>query len=379
MIKKIGIFIRAVFSHTLFLVNIAFALWLLLCWYASRTNPSDIEYIGIISLSTAIPLLANFIFVFLWLFTRKQWRSLLPVIVLAFCHQMILPIFGLNYGQNNNMTPQLNGLKIMSWNVHGLGIFDKPRDKKRPEKIFSLVEQQQPDVFCMIEFYTNTDGSNKEASDYFRKAGYKEYRFMYDNDYGSKIYIGNAVFSKYPLSNFEEIQIDEYIKMMRCDLSLPNEKKIRLFVVHLQSFLLADKEKALIEKIKTNSTQIEQNKEYSKTFLQKMHNAYVKRAPQAILARAEMDKSPYPSILCADLNDVPCSYTYNTIKGNMKDAFAVKGRGLGRTYNLISPTLRIDYIFYSDTAFRLLGYQKLNTPKLSDHNPIIANFMLKGN
>ena len=275
------------------------------------------------------------------------------------------------------MIPQLNGLKIMSWNVHGLGLFDKPLDKKRPEKMFNLVEQQQPDVFCMIEFYTNTDGSNKEASDYFKKAGYKEYRFMYDNDYGAKIFIGNAVFSKYPLSNFEEIPIDQYIKMMRCDVSLPNDKKVRLFVVHLQSFLLADKEKALIEEIKNNTNKLEQNKQYAENFLEKMNNAYVKRAPQAILARAEMDKSPYPAILCADLNDVPASYTYTTIRGNMKDAFAEKGKALGRTYNLISPTLRIDYIFYTDTALQLLGYKKINTPTLSDHNPVIANFIMR--
>ncbi len=275
------------------------------------------------------------------------------------------------------MQPSIDGLKIMSWNVHGLGLFDKPLDKKRPEKIFSLVEKEQPDVFCMIEFYTNTDGSNKEAKKYFEKAGYKEYRFMYDNDFGAKIFIGNAVFSKYPLSNFEEIPIDEYIKLMRCDVTLPNDKKVRLFVVHLQSFLIADKEKALIEEIKNNTEKLEENKKYSKSFIVKMNNAYVKRAPQAILTRAELDKSPYPTILCADLNDVPTSYTYTTIKGGMKDAFSEKGKGLGRSYNLISPTLRIDYIFYEDSAFLLQGYKSISTPHLSDHNPVIANFKLK--
>lgn len=275
------------------------------------------------------------------------------------------------------MVSKLDGLKIMSWNVHGLGLFDKPVDKGMPEKIFNIVEKQQPDVFCMIEFYTHTDGSNKKASQYFEKAGYKEYRFMYDNDLGSKIYIGNAVFSKYPLSNFEEISIDQYIKMMRCDVTLPNEKKVRLFVVHLQSFLLADKDKAFIEEVKTNRDKLDDKPGYSRTFLEKMHNAYLKRAPQAILARAEMDKSPYPAVLCADLNDVPCSYTYTTIKGNLKDAFAQKGKGLGRTYNLISPTLRIDYIFYNDTALKLLGYESISTPSYSDHNPVIANFSIR--
>jgi endonuclease/exonuclease/phosphatase family metal-dependent hydrolase len=353
------------------------AFWLLLCWYASNTNPADVKYIGIVSLSSAFPLLANFIFSIIWLFSRKKWRSLLSISALAFSYKLILPIWGLHFFSANQMEPTLNGLKVMSWNVHGLGIFDKPVDKTTPAKMFALVEQEQPDLFCMIEFYTNTDGSNKEASKYFKNAGYREYRFMYDNDYGSKIFIGNAVFSKYPLSNFKEIVIDQYIKMMRCDVSLPNEKKVRLFVVHLQSFLLADKEKALIEEIKSSTEKLEQNKKYSKTFIEKMHNAYVKRAPQAILARAEIDKSPYPAILCADLNDVPCSYTYTTIKGDMKDAFELKGKGLGRTYNLISPTLRIDYIFYDDSGMDLRGYKSIKTAKYSDHNPVIANFSFK--
>ena len=375
--KKLATFLRALFSHTLFLLNIATALWLLLCWYASNANPADLKYIGIVSLGTAFPLLANFIFAILWLFTSKKLRSILPVAVLALCHNMILPVWGLHFFGQQNMVSKLDGLKIMSWNVHGLGLFEKPVDKDMPEKIFNLVEEQQPDVFCMIEYYTNSDGSNKKASEYFENAGYKEYRFMYDNNFGRKIYIGNAVFSKYPLSNFEEIQIDQYIKMMRCDVTLPDEKKIRLFVVHLQSFLLRDKEKAMIEEIKSGPEKLEENKKNSKKFIDKMHNAYLKRAPQAILARAEIDKSPYPAILCGDFNDVPCSYTYTTMKGNLTDAFVVKGKGLGRTYNLISPTLRIDYIFYNDTVLNLLGYETISTPKLSDHNPVIANFSIQ--
>lgn len=271
------------------------------------------------------------------------------------------------------MAAEVDGLKILSWNVHGLGLFDKPVDKMKPEQIFELIEEQEPDILCMIEYYTNADGSNTKASTFFKEAGYKEYRFSYDNDFGSKIFIGNAVFSKYPLSNFEEIQIDEYIKMMRCDVSMPDSSTIRLFVMHLQSFLLGDQEKAFIEDVKHNTEKLEQKPGYSKTFLEKFQRAYAKRASQAEMARKQIAESPYPVVICADFNDVPGSYTYTTVKGNLKDAFAEKGRGIGRTYNFLSPTLRIDYIFYDCNALDLLGYQSIKTD-LSDHNPIIANF-----
>ncbi len=271
------------------------------------------------------------------------------------------------------MTSEIDGLKILSWNVHGLGLFDKPVDKTKPEQIFELIEQQEPDILCMIEYYTNSDGSNTKASKFFKNAGYKEYRFSYDNDFGAKIFIGNAVFSKYPLSNFEEIQIDEYIKMMRCDVTMPDNSTLRLFVMHLQSFLLGDEEKAFIEDVKHNTEKLEQKPGYSKTFLAKFQRAYAKRASQAEMARKEIAESPYPVVICADFNDVPKSYTYTTVKGDLNDAFAEKGKGLGRTYNFLSPTLRIDYIFYNCKALELLGYQSIKTD-LSDHNPIIANF-----
>jgi endonuclease/exonuclease/phosphatase family metal-dependent hydrolase len=296
---------------------------------------------------------------------------------LVISNSLILPVLGIHFFSKNNMTPQIEGLKIMTWNVHGLGLFDKPFDKNKAQRIFNFVEQQQPDIICLIEFYTNVDGSNDVASKYFKQAGYKAYRFMYDNDYGSKIYIGNAIFSKYPLSNFEEIPIDEYIKLMRCDVTLPNEKKVRLFATHLQSFLLGDQEKALIEEVKSDRKKLEHQKSKSISMLEKMHRAYQKRAPQAILSRAEIDSSPYPTILCADLNDVPGSYTYFTIKGSMIDVFTKKGTGLGRTYNFIAPNLRIDYIFYDPKGLELIGMQTQKTTELSDHNPVVANFILK--
>lgn len=366
---------RTLISHALFLVNLAVVAWLLLCRYSASTHPADLKYLGILSISTVFALAVNALFCIVWLFTSKKWRSLISLISLIICFPIAQSIVGLHFFEKNNMMPQLGGLKVLTWNVHGLGLYDRPVDKKKPEKMFAFIEEQQPDVLCMLEFYTNNDGSNAKAKKYFEKAGYKEYRFMYDNDLGAKVFIGNAVFSKYPLSNFKETAIDEYIKLLQCDVSLPKGQTVRLFVVHLQSFLLADKEKVMLEEAQKSAEQLEKQKAHTKNVLEKMDRAYRKRAPQAILARAELDKSPFPVVLCADLNDVPGSYTYQTIRGNLKDAFAEKGKGLGRTYNMISPTLRIDYIFYNDSALKLIGYQSIPTPEFSDHNPVIANFV----
>ncbi len=61
------------------------------------------------------------------------------------------------------------------------------------------------------------------------------------------------------------------------------------------------------------------------------------------------------------------------MRGELKDAFLEKGRGLGRTYNQIIPTLRIDHMFYDPTVLKPIGFNCEFT-SLSDHNPVIVNF-----
>jgi endonuclease/exonuclease/phosphatase (EEP) superfamily protein YafD len=91
--------------------------------------------------------------------------------------------------------------------------------------------------------------------------------------------------------------------------------------------------------------------------------------------REQLDKCPYPGIICGDFNDVPNSYTYYNIRGDWQDAFLKKGFGIGRTYVNISPTLRIDYILASPDLDILQCTRFINS--YSDHHPVIADFKLR--
>ena len=113
----------------------------------------------------------------------------------------------------------------------------------------------------------------------------------------------------------------------------------------------------------------------SKNIIRKMKHAFTQRGAQADLAKAEIEKSPYRSVLCGDFNDVPNSYTYFTLKGIRKDAFLQKSLGIGRTYLSLAPTLRIDYILPGN-EFDVLQFDMIDE-NLSDHLLLVSDLKLK--
>ena len=78
-------------------------------------------------------------------------------------------------------------------------------------------------------------------------------------------------------------------------------------------------------------------------------------------------KFPY-LIIMGDFNDTPISYAHRTIQGDLVDAFAESGRGMGVTYNQNFFWFRIDNILHSPnmTAFNC----SVDKVSYSDHYPL---------
>ncbi len=93
------------------------------------------------------------------------------------------------------------------------------------------------------------------------------------------------------------------------------------------------------------------------------------RASQAEAIRKLVEDSPHPVVLGGDFNDVPSSYTYNRIHSpRLRDAWVVRGSGLGPTFTGPLPGLRIDY-FLVDTSLQVNSIKRM--PNLwSDHRPL---------
>jgi len=106
----------------------------------------------------------------------------------------------------------------------------------------------------------------------------------------------------------------------------------------------------------------------------KLKRGIVIRSIQADIIEEVRNNSPYPVLFTGDLNDVPNSYTYFKVRGELRDAFLEKGYGLGRTFRGLSPTLRIDYIF-SDSRFSVAQFKR-EKKNYSDHYMLVADLQL---
>ncbi|MFT4062070.1 MAG: endonuclease/exonuclease/phosphatase family protein, partial [Edaphocola sp.] len=263
-----------------------------------------------------------------------------------------------------------------------LSLVHSPRSK-----ILKLIKDENPDILCLEEYYWDTQDNAEPYTGILQQSGYPFVAFATEYEMakgnitshalpGEKINVGQAIFSKYPLKNTIDYDLyADHYKMLKTDVVIDSNNVFSLNVVHLTSVGFGRKEMGYISDIKKTGVDAENNSR-SKSLLKKLVNAAANRsllANKIDSLRREMD---YPQVICGDFNDMPGSYVYAKVKGPLKDAFVKKGTGLGRTYRLISPTLRIDYILYDDNALKIEGYRKPDVD-LSDHYPVMANFSIK--
>ena len=112
-----------------------------------------------------------------------------------------------------------------------------------------------------------------------------------------------------------------------------------------------------------------------KDLILKMKNNYLKRAEQADSIHAEIERSPYPVLVCGDFNDTPISYAHRTIQGPLKDAYAASGCGVGVTYNENFFWFRIDNILHSANMKPINC--TVDKVRYSDHYPLWCYLQLK--
>ena len=178
-----------------------------------------------------------------------------------------------------------------------------------------------------------------------------------------------VIFSRYPIVNQKTIEFDESNQSaMWADIDV-NGQIIRFVNVHLETTGFNRVLHKAAKQSQMPGTNIENNR-----LLQAIYGKYtmgmVVRAEQAQTIKAQLDaekNDDYPVVICGDFNDVPYSYTYNTMLGDLVDGFKECGSGWMYTYRG-NKKVRIDYIFH-DEALKGLTYYRQDL-SYSDHYPV---------
>lgn len=365
--------LRIVVRKTLLVLNIIVAVLYLLSCLAPYIKPTNSWLIAMLGLAFPFLLALMIGFIFLWLIFKpgRVWYS---VIILLFGYKSISVLWAFNPASGFESKKAANQVRIASWNVARFLEWKRNNNEKSRTRLKMLeqIKKQNADILCLEEFFHSPDSAFYNNISEIREMGYPYYYFSYDPD-GEFQYIGSAIFSKYPMLDTGMVR---YFRpsmpeaLVHADIKVNNDT-IRVYATHLQSVQFRQLEYEAIDEIKSADDSLLAN---SKTVLAKVRKAMNLRSSQADVARKILDDSPYPVVFCADLNDIPNSYTYFTIRGDMQDAFLKKGFGIGRTFSSLSPTLRIDYIF-ADKRFSIRQFTRV-AKHLSDHFMIMADVEL---
>jgi endonuclease/exonuclease/phosphatase family metal-dependent hydrolase len=372
MARKLLTFTR----RFLVISNGVLAFVFLLACLVPYLNPKDWWFISFLGLAFPFLLILVILSGIAWLVVLKPKFALISMIALLAGIKSISVFFALHSSSTFNFKKDPKHLRVVSWNVARFVELRKNANagSGTRKKMFDLIRQQDADILCLQEFHTSTDSSFYDNIRSIKEElNYPYYYFSFDND-GDKHYYSSVIFSRIPIIDSGKIRYPRPTLpdvLMHIDIPFAKDT-VRIFTTHLQSLQFRAKDYQRLNSIKNAKDSLLEN---SKSILSKIRKGFSYRSIQADLAHEIIKDSPHPVLFCGDLNDVPNSYTYFTLRSNMQDAFLKKGFGIGRTFAALAPTLRIDYIF-ADKHFSVKQFNRI-VKNLSDHYMIVADVMLK--
>lgn len=307
----------------------------------------------------ALPLLiiANAVMLLYWLIRRRWFFALIPVVTIACCIPYIGTIF--QFGSVDKDAEKQKGLKIASYNV---AMFGRETTGFKALDILAEMRRQKVDVLCVQE-YNETSGDKKNSE------AYKEY-FPYMEVGRSDM----VIFSRYPIREHKTMLFDETNNSAQwADIDV-NGKQLRIFNVHLQTTGINRTLRQAAKFQAREGIEVSSGRLLDVIFGNYMMGMMF-RVGQAVTVANEKRMSDKPCILCGDFNDIPYSFVYNTMLGDMVDGFKECGSG-GFMYTMRDKKkpVRIDYIFH-DKSLKGLTYYRGELSN-SDHYPVFMKIAL---
>jgi endonuclease/exonuclease/phosphatase family metal-dependent hydrolase len=367
---------RLVYKFALYF-NILLAVFLVLSHLSVLISPEKIWHFAFLGLAYPYLLAANVFMILFWLLFRKK-ELLISLIAIITGWNILTSIVQLNFKflkekeikekYTRNYRSENKTIKILAYNVRAFNIYDWTRFKGVKDSILRFINDEDPDIICFQEYYTQEKGVFS-TKDLYKSLKNTPYRHVYYTiGEGQNSNYGIATFSSYPVVGKGVIRFENSFNIsIYTDINF-NGDTIRIFNNHLQSVHLNIQNYAFLDSLKLRYNDQQLNEILDISY--RLKDAFIKRAQQADMISKKISESPYPVIICGDFNDTPVSYTYKKIKSSLSDSFIEAGSGIGSTYAGIFPSFRIDYILHQSNMNAL--YTERVRLKLSDHYPILT-------
>ena len=365
-------FFRKAGKTILITANVFVSILLLLSFYGIKTPLGNHWIFNLINLASFYFFLINIFFFFFWIFI-KPVLTLISILSIAICWMPLQHVFQWRM-ESFNYKKERDNIRVMSWNVEHFVILEHKTHPEKKTEMIEIVNSFHPDIACFQEMVANDTTRNaiNYIPDFEKKLGMKNYYYAYDKklDFDRNHHFGIITFSRFPIINHKKITVEKnnYNAIYQYVDIVKDADTFRVFNIHLQSLRFSPTNKMYIE----NPSLTDDYSYYqTKSVIKKLKIGFIKRKEQIENIKSEVDKSPYPVILCGDFNDLPNSYAYNLIGESLNNAFRSMGSGIGNTFSGILPTLRIDNIFV-DKKFDINQFTRVKK-KLSDHYPIVSD------
>lgn len=344
----------------------------LLIFNCTNISPNQYLFAGFLTFFIPVALLINLLF-FVWLFIKKNFLCILPLLVLVVGFKYMEGTFAINF---NKKKENQNSFSVLSYNTS----FFQRRDfdsKINPEidtasesyKILKWIQENDADIKCFQEFYHKDSSAMFSTLDIISQRGEFDYYFSSKYLGWEDAEFGIAIFSRHPIINSGEVLFKEgsVNRAAFADIKI-HKDTIRVINTHLQSMSLSPHNPLASESLTST-------KENFKTVFRKFEKGLIDRSFQAEILHELIYQSPYKVILVGDFNQTPYSYVYHSFKNLLNNAFEKAGNGFGVSYGGSTLFfLRIDNQFY-DPKIKAIDYKTHYEMPFSDHFPIEATYI----
>ena len=362
---------KKVLKIVLVAVNLVLIVLLIGSTMAGKVAPSRFIGFSLLSYCYLYLLIANLLFVLIWLVKGSKW--FLASIVAIVARYGFLPLYFQVGGTAmlNDSEVQEECLKLLTYNVHRFsGVEDGVgRVDSNMLNFLAIVDEESPDLLAMQEYIGK--GDTLPLTKRLMERGYTNIATGYEN--GSVT--GEVIFSKLPLIRVVRVEGPSklYASLMWGDDTL------RLYCLHLNSYGLDESDQQQIHDLSRGNV----DKGTGRGTLHKFRETIVRHEQEWQVLQPYFESHERLILVAGDFNETPSSYFYQQTRQYLQDSYCEVGQGFSTTYHglftrqnhTIFPAFRIDMVLHS-SDIEACSYKRIKS-EISDHYPIVVTLKKK--